>query len=174
VEAVNANPGEYHSGRQLFTIEDNSRVYAVLPASTAQAVRIEPGAPAIVRTTNGLDGDQVRSTVEAVLDQVQPGTTNFLVKVVIANTGYRLHAGMPVTGVVALPPVRGVEIPVSAFADDDRTSVYAIRAGVVRKISVRVRANDGASAVVLGLQAGTRVVTDAQSTNVSPGDQVHV
>jgi multidrug efflux pump subunit AcrA (membrane-fusion protein) len=35
VDAVNANPGEYPSGRELFTIEQISNVYAVLPASTA-------------------------------------------------------------------------------------------------------------------------------------------
>jgi HlyD family secretion protein len=48
VDSVNANPGEYPSGRQLFTIEQNSRVYAVLPASTAQVLSVRRGAAASV------------------------------------------------------------------------------------------------------------------------------
>ena len=172
VEAVNANEGEYPSGRQLFTLEDNVRVYAVLPASTVQAVRVEPGAPATIRT-HGSD-EEARGSVQAVLDQIQPGTTNFLVKVLVANPAHRLHAGMPVTGVVALPAVNGTVIPVSAFTDDDRSSVYVVRADVVQKISVHERANDGAFAAVAGLQGNVRVVKDAQSTNVAPGDQVGI
>ena len=171
VEAVNANPGEYPSGRQLFTLEENSRVYAVLPASTAQAVRIEPGAAATIQTS-GAAGVRVSGTVEAVLDQIQPGTTNFAVKVLLENSAYRLHAGMPVVGVVALPAVRGIVIPVSAFADDDRTSVLAVVNGDVKKVTVTQAASDGTSAAVLGLAGGIRVVTDAASTSVAPGDRV--
>ena len=171
VEAVNANPGEYPAGRQLFTLEENARVYAVLPASTAQAVRIVPGAAATI-TTNGPDAEHFAGTVEAVLDQIQPGTTNFSVKVIVPNPEYRLHAGMPVIGLVALPRIPGVVIPISAFTSDDRTAVYAVRDDIVQTVSVHEHGDNGTSAVVTGLSAGERVVTDAQSTNVAAGDRV--
>ncbi len=44
VANVNIDPGEYPSGRQLFTIEENAHVYAILNASSSQAFKIREGA----------------------------------------------------------------------------------------------------------------------------------
>jgi len=170
VDAVNANPGEYPSGRQLFTIEQTSNVYALLPTSTAQVVQIRPGAAAAVVAAGSTQKD--RGTVVAVLDELQPGTTNFTVKVLVPNPTGQLHAGMPVTGAVDLPPVRGIEIPVTAFVDDTHTSVYSVDNDVVRTAAVRDVEDDGANAIVTGISAGTVVVKDVESANVGNGDHV--
>ena len=39
----NLNPGEYPSGRQIFTLEDNATVFAVLTASATEAYQIRAG-----------------------------------------------------------------------------------------------------------------------------------
>ena len=170
VDAVNANPGEYPSGRQLFTIEAIDRVYANLPASSAQVLQIRQGAPATISSGNGARSD--RGTVAAVLDQVQPGTTNFTVKVLVPNPDYHLHAGMPVTGTVSEPAARGIVIPVTAFVDDTRTSAYLVSNGVVRMQTVREVIDDGRNAVVTGIPAGASVVADASGAAVGNGDRV--
>jgi multidrug resistance efflux pump len=170
VDAVNANPGEYPLGRQLFTIEQTSSVYALLPTSTAEVVQIRSGAGASVVTAGSTQKD--RGTVVAVLDELQPGTTNFTVKVLVPNADGHLRAGMPVTGAVDLPPVRGIEIPVTAFVDDTHSSVYAVDDNVVRTTAVRDVKDDGANAIVTGISGGTVIVKDVESANVGNGDHV--
>lgn len=172
VDAVNANPGEYPSGRQLFTIEEVDRVYALLPASTAQAVQLRPGAHATIVARGSTRKDP--GTVVAVLDQVQPGTTNFTVKVQLANPDVHLHSGMPLTGIVDEPSVRGIVVPVTAFVDDTRQSVYIVVNGVARTRSVSEVKDDGKNAVVTGLPSGTVVVKDVEQSNVGNGDRVRI
>jgi len=176
VDSVNANPGEYPSGRQLFTIEQNDRVYAVLPASTAQVISVRRGAAASVEINTSYSANprwhKDRGVVDAVLDQVQPGTTNFTVKVLVNNADQHLHAGMPVNGFVDLPTVRGIIIPDTAFIDDTRTTVYTVDAGVVHQKSVDETADDGARAVVTGIQAGELVIQNVTTITVGNGDRV--
>lgn len=172
VDAVNANPGEYPSGRQLFTIEQIENVYAVLPSSTAQVVQLKPGAAATIVASGSQRRD--RGTIAAILDQVQPGTTNFTVKVLVSNADEHLHAGMPVTGNVDEPEVRGIVIPVSAFVDDTHQSVYVVSDGVVHVQKVTEIKGDGTNAVVSGIVAGTVVVKDVGATTVGNGDRVQV
>jgi len=170
IDAVNANPGEYPSGRQLFTEEQVNQVYAILPASTAQAVQIRNGAAATITATGSTRTDH--GTVAAVLDQVQPGTTNFTVKVLVANPDDHLRAGMPVTGVVDEPPLSGVIVPLTAFLDDSRTAVYVVSNGEVRTQTVSEVNDDGTNAVVRGLAAGAHVVKDVTTATVGNGDRV--
>jgi RND family efflux transporter MFP subunit len=170
VDAVNANPGEYPSGRQLFTIEQISSVYALLPTSTAQVVQIQNGASVALTTTASTHQDSGK--VVAVLDALQPGTTNFTVKVLVANPDGHLHAGMPVTGVVTLPPVSGIEIPVTAFVDDTHDGVYTVVNGVVNTTNVREVKNDGTNSIVTGLNAGATIVSNVDEASVGNGDRV--
>jgi multidrug efflux pump subunit AcrA (membrane-fusion protein) len=170
VDAVNANPGEYPSGRQLFTIEQISSVYALLPTSSAQVVQIRTGAPATLTTGGNARKDS--GTGVAVLDALQPGTTNFTVKVLVPNADGHLHSGMPVTGDVALPAVSGIEIPVTAFIDDTHASVYVVDNDVVKTTTVRDVKDDGTNAIVTGLTAGTTIVSDVDSVDVGNGDRI--
>jgi multidrug efflux pump subunit AcrA (membrane-fusion protein) len=170
VDAVNANPGEYPTERQLFTIEQLSSVFALLPSSTAQVVQVRSGASVAISLA-GVP-QTMTGKVAAVLDALQPGTTNFTVKVLVPNPNGILRSGMPVTGVVALPPVSGIEIPMTAFVDDTHTSVYAIENNVARSHAVHDVKDDGTHAIVTGLTAGTEIVSDVDSSNVGNGDRV--
>jgi HlyD family secretion protein len=170
IDAVNANPGEYPSGRQLFTEEQIDQVYAVLPASTVQALDIRSGATAQVSTGAGRRTD--RGTVAAVLDQVQPGTTNFTVKVILSNADYHLRAGMPVTAIVNEQPVSGITIPVAAFIDDTRATVYVVSNGIARTHPVAEVKDDGKTAVVTGLPANSVVIANVAQAGVGNGDRV--
>jgi HlyD family secretion protein len=172
VDAVNANPGEYPSARQLFTIEQISSVYALLPTSTAQVVQIRSGAPVTLTSGGNANAQKDLGKVVAVLDALQPGTTNFTVKVLVPNADGHLHAGMPITGDVALPPVTGIEIPVTAFIDETNTSVYVVDNDVVKTTTVRDVKDDGTHAIVTGLTAGTTIVSDVDSANVGNGDRI--
>jgi RND family efflux transporter MFP subunit len=176
IDSVNANPGEYPSGRQLFTLEQNAKVYAVLPASTAQVLAVRRGAEATVEVNTSYNANpqshKDHGIVDAVLDQVQPGTTNFTVKVLVDNSDGHLHAGMPVTGFVNLPPASGLVIPVTAFIDDTHTTLYTVDGGVVHQKSVTELADDGAHAVVSGVAQGEMVVANVDATTVGNGDRV--
>ncbi|HEX3468460.1 MAG TPA: efflux RND transporter periplasmic adaptor subunit [Candidatus Elarobacter sp.] len=172
IDAVNANPGEYPSGRQLFTEEQIDRVYAILPASTTQALDVRIGAAATIVAGTGRRRDG--GTVTAVLDQIQPGTTNFTIKVLVPNADAHLRAGMPVTARVDEQPVSGVTVPVAAFVDDSRSSVYVVSNGVARSHTVSELQDDGKTAVVTGLPAGSVVVADVAAANVGNGDRVSV
>ena len=175
IDAVNANPGEYPSGRQLFTLEQNDKVYAILPASTAEALNIRDGARASIevqsRSSANTVGDKIAGTVESVLDQIEPGTTNFTIKVILDNANHRLRAGMPVNGFVDLPPSHGLVIPTSAFIDDTRSTVYTIDSGVVHQKTVREIADDGTHAAVSGIHAGDVVIKDVNAVTVGNGDR---
>ena len=170
VDAVNANPGEYPTGRQLFTIEQMSNVYALLPTSTAQVTQVQSGADASIVVAG--DTRKIAGRVAAVLDQLQPGSSNFTVKVLVPNTTGTLHAGMPVTGTVALPTVTGVMIPVTAFVDDTKTAVYVVDNGTAKQQSVQEVKDDGTNAIVTGLAAGAVIVKDVDAANVANGDTV--
>jgi RND family efflux transporter MFP subunit len=176
VDSVNANPGEYPSSRQLFTIEQNSKVYAILPASTAQVLSIRKGAAASVAINTSYAANpqthKDRGVVDAVLDQIEPGTTNFTVKVLVDNADNHLRAGMPVTGFVDLPVVGGLIIPMTAFVDDTHTTVYTVDAGTVHLKTVTENAEDGTSALVTGVSSGELVVKNVSATTVGNGDRV--
>ncbi len=172
VDAVNANPGEYPTSRELFTIEQTDEVYAVLPSSTAQVTQIHTGANATIVAAGSTRRDA--GHVVAVLDQIEPGTTNFTVKVLIANADGHLHGGMPVTGTVSLPPVTGVEVPMTAFVDDTKTSIYTVVGGTVHTQAVTEVSDDGKNAIVNGVSAGTTVVQNVEATTVGTGDRVAV
>ncbi|HTV73283.1 MAG TPA: efflux RND transporter periplasmic adaptor subunit [Candidatus Acidoferrales bacterium] len=176
VESVNANPGEYPSGRQLFTLEQNAQVYALLPASSAQVLSVRRGAAASIEVNTSYNANaqphKDHGTVDAILDQIEPGTTNFIVKVLVGNADAHLHAGMPVTGWVDLPPLRGVIVPVTAFIDDTRTTLYTVDDGVVHQKSVTEVGDDGLNAVVTGVSPGELVVKDVNDTTVGNGDRV--
>ncbi len=169
VAAINANVGEYPAGRQLFTIDDDAEKYAILSASSSEALRIRGGESVAVSVPDGTV--RAPGRVEAVLDQLSPGSTNYTVKVRMADVPRALRSGMPVAGVVHLPALDGVVVPTTAFTDPMRTAVYVVRGGKARQQTVHDDAEDGTNAVVRGLPTGVRVVTDGQG-GVGDGDAV--
>ena len=146
-------------------------MFALLPTATSQVVQIPDRRSGVDHRfrQSGLD----HGKVVAVLDELRPGTTNFTVKVLVPNADGHLHAGMPVTGDLTLPPVNGIEIPVSAFIDDTHSTVYAVENGVAKTVDVHDVRDDGTNAIVTGIAAGTRIVSNVDSANVGNGDHVN-
>jgi len=157
----NLNPGEFPGTRQIFTLQQMDRVYAVLNGSGSQVVGVQAGSRAIISST---DRATLKATgnVVAVLDELTPGSTNFTIKVVLPNPRGVFHAGMVVSGLVSLPPTHGIRIPVTAFNDDTDTTVQIVSDGVVKTVNVTMVAQDGKNAVVQGLPLRSNVVINGQ------------
>jgi len=167
----NLNPGEYPGTRQIFTLQQVDPLYAVLQASGQQVAQIGPGAHATIAVSD-LGGKKVSGPVVGILNQIVPGSTNFEVKVQLDNSRGKLRPGMAVLGNVDLPRVSGVRVPVTAFTSPNRDRVLSVDAqGLVHTLQVSEVADDGKLAVVRGVTAGTRIVTDGQSS-VGDGEKV--
>jgi multidrug efflux pump subunit AcrA (membrane-fusion protein) len=157
----NLNPGEYPGTRQIFTLQETDKVYAVLNGAGAEIVGVTAGTPVKIQSTDSalLQGT---ARVSAVLDQVTPGSTNFVIKAVLQNPAGFFHSGMVITGLVARPATSGLRIPRTAFVDDSQSSVETIVDGVVKTIPVTMIAEDRTNAVVQGLYSGQTVIANGQ------------
>ena len=157
----NLNPGEYPGTRQIFTLQEIDNVYAVLNGGGAQVIGVRPGSLARI-----VSSDQATlhgtARVAAVLDQITPGSTNFVIKAVLPNPAGAFHSGMVITGMVAHPTTSGVSIPVTAFVDDTQTTVQTLANGVVKTLPVTMVAQDGKNAIVRGIDAGQRIIANGQ------------
>ncbi len=160
----NLNPGEYPGARTIFTIQQLDHVYAELNASSADTFAIPVGAPVSLSAAGATRS--YTGKVVAVLGQVTPGSTDFTVKVLVANPDGKLQSGIPVTASAALPPVRGVGIPTTAFLDDTHTSVMVaddeLVDTVAKLVHVKELGSDGTTSVVSGLKPGQTVVSNGQ------------
>jgi HlyD family secretion protein len=157
----NLNPGEYPGSRTIFVVQQDDPVFAELNASSSDVFRVHTGA-LVALTIPGQPNARYQGTTIGVLGQVSPGSTNFTVKVLVRNTKGALAAGLPVTGVIALPSASGVGIPVTAFLDDSHTSVMIDKDGTAARSSVREVANDGTTSIIEGLKSGTTVISNGQ------------
>jgi RND family efflux transporter MFP subunit len=169
----NINPGEYPGTRQIFTLQQIDPVYVVLHGSSSQVEHVPPGAR--VSFASPIPGHSaMNGRVVGVLDQINPGSTDFQVKAVVANPAGMLRPGVAVEAEVALAPLRGVIVPTTAFTDDRQSNVMVLTPDHKAKL-VRVTAlgTAGALATVAGLPAGTRVITNGQ-LGVAPGQAVAV
>lgn len=166
----NLNPGEYPGSRTIFVLQQTDPVYAELNASSADVFRVKNGAP-VSLTIPGEPGSGYRGAVVGVLGQVQPGSTNFTVKVLVRGTQGRLAAGLPVTGVIALTPATGISIPTTSFLDDSHSSVMADRDGTATVMKVREVASDGTTSIVTGLSNGQIVISNGQ-LGITPGEDL--
>lgn len=168
----NLNPGEYPGTRQLFTVQQVDPVYAILHGSGAQVAQIQAGTTARISAADLAGHAPFQGRVVGVLNQINPGSTDFQVKVVIANPQHTLRPGMAVLGTVPLPTVNGIAVPQTAFIDDNHNSLMTVGANdVVKTQHVTEVASDGTTSIVTGLSAGARVVNNGQIT-VGDGEQV--
>lgn len=166
------NPGEYPGSRQLFTLQQTDPVFAVVRGSGAQIARMRVGAPVDV-DINDLRAKPYHGTVAAVLNQVNPGSTDFIVKVVLKNPTGLIRPGMAVSTNISMPTLHGIRVPTTAFADDTNSSVLVVRNGVVATAKVHDIGGDGTTSVVSGLAPGTRVISDGQA-GYADGQEVAV
>ncbi|MBV9717800.1 MAG: efflux RND transporter periplasmic adaptor subunit [Candidatus Eremiobacteraeota bacterium] len=168
----NINPGEYPGSRQIFTLQQVDPIYAVLHASSEEVARIVNGAPAAIRAADLTGRASFTGRVVGVLNQINPGSTDFQVKVLLANPGQRLRPGMVVQGTIATLPIRGVRVPVTAFTDDNHDAVMAIEADdTVKTVRVSEIGTDGTVSVVSGVAAGARIVSNGQMS-LGDGEKV--
>jgi len=161
----NLNPGEYPGTRTIFTLQQLDNVYAELNASSVDTFAIPVGAP-VTLSVAGTSSLSYTGKVVAVLGQVAPGSTNFTVKVLVANPDERLQSGIPVTAVTSLPPVTGVGIPTTAFLDETHTTVMIaddeLVDTVAKTVHVRELGSNATTSVVTGIKAGQSVVSNGQ------------
>jgi HlyD family secretion protein len=174
----NLNPGEYPGTRQIFTLQETDKVYAVLNGSGGEIVGVQTGSPVKIVSSDRatLHGT---AAVSAVLDQVTPGSTNFVIKAVLANPKDLFRSGMVVTGLVSRPTTSGISIPRTAFNDDTQTTVQTIvdpppnaatqtgpnapkQPQIIKTIPVTMVSEDDKNAVVQGLHDGQIVVLNGQ------------
>lgn len=168
----NINPGEYPGNRQIFTLQQVEPIYAVLHASSEEIARIGNGAAATITAADVNGNATFYGHVAGVLNQINPGSTDFQVKVLLANPGYHLRPGMVVQGSVATLPVRGVRVPVTSFTDDNHDAVMEIQPGdTVKTVRVSEIGTDGTTSVVAGIAAGTRLVSNGQMS-LGDGEKV--
>ncbi|MGB8965989.1 MAG: efflux RND transporter periplasmic adaptor subunit [Candidatus Cybelea sp.] len=167
----NLNPGQYPGSQTIFTVQQLDPVYAQLNASSEDVFRIRRGATVAISVA-GVDSAIYRGRVNAVLGQVEPGSTNFTVQTILPNPGLRLKSGMAVTGDVSLPTVRGIGIPATAFLDDAHDSVMVVDGNGKAKLqNVKEKGNDGKTAIVTGLASGTHVISNGQ-LGITAGQQI--
>jgi len=161
----NMNPGEYPGSRTIFTLQQLNNVYAELNASSSDTFAIPVGAP-VTMSVAGAGGRSYSGHVVAVLGQVTPGSTNFTVKVLVANPDEKLQSGIPVTADINLPAVTGVGIPTTAFLDDTHTTVMLADDELVdvvaKQTNVKEIGSDGTTSIVTGIKAGQSVVSNGQ------------
>jgi multidrug efflux pump subunit AcrA (membrane-fusion protein) len=168
----NFNPGEYPGTRQLFTLQQVDPVYAVLHGSGAEVANIQPGVRAEVLAADLGIHSTFAGTVVGVLNQINPGSTDFQVKVVVPNPFRRLRPGMAIVGTVPLPAVRGIVIPETAFTDDNHNSVMTVQSdGTLKTTSVTEIGSDATDSIVTGIVSGTRILKDGQQS-VGDGQKV--
>lgn len=167
----NLNPGEYPGNRQIFTLQQVKPAYAVLRGSAAQVAGISTGSMAKISVV-GAARTQLTGRVVGVLNEIQPGSTQFQVKVLLRNEDESLRPGMAVQGNVSLPAVRGVRIPETAFTDDNHDAVQIVQPdSTVKTVKVSELASNGTTSVVAGIASGTRVVSNGQSS-IGDGEKV--
>jgi multidrug efflux pump subunit AcrA (membrane-fusion protein) len=157
----NINPGEYPGSRTIFVLQQVDPVYAELNASSADVFRVQRGAVVALKIPGEPSGGY-RGTVVGVLGQVEPGSTNFTVKVIVPGADGKLAAGLPVTGTISLPAASGIGIPSTSFLDDSHTTVMVDRDDTATQITVREIASDGKTSIVTGLKAGEIVISNGQ------------
>ncbi len=167
----NLNPGEYPGSRTIFTVQELDPVYAELNASSEQVFRIQRGA-AVSVSVAGVNAPPYRGRVNAVLGQVQPGSTNFTVEAILGNPGLKLKSGMAVTATIDLPTVSGIGVPATSFLDDSHQTLLTVGSDNTAKLAkVTERGSDGRTSVVAGLPAGTEVISNGQ-LGITPGQQL--
>jgi len=157
----NLNPGEFPGSRQIFTLQETDRVYAMLSGGASQIVGVRNG-ERVRLSSSSLPGKTMNGTVVGVLNAVNPGSTNFVVKTEVDNARAWLKPGMVVSGTVPLPGGQGIRIPVTAFLDTTNSTVQVVRDGVVHTVQVTDLNQDAHNAIVAGLQPGETVVANGQ------------
>jgi RND family efflux transporter MFP subunit len=168
----NLNPGEYPGNREIFTLQQINPIFAVLHASSEEIARIENGGLTTVTAADLSGNEQFTGRVVGVLNEINPGSTDFEVKVLLQNPQHKLRPGMVVQGAIATVPISGVRVPVTAFTDDNHDALMTVQPdNSIKTVQVAEVGSDGTISVVTGLASGTRIVSNGQAS-IGDGEKV--
>jgi RND family efflux transporter MFP subunit len=170
--------GEFvEPGRVLFEISDETRVWVEASLTPEEAVGIEQGNPARVR----LGGEWLAGTVIQSHHALNETTRTLAVRIEVPNPDERLHPGLFVeTRIEAARPVEALALPQEAVVrspDGDWMIFVEDEPDHYRPVEVEVTDTVQGIAVIEGVPAGTRVVTQGaffiQSELAKSGFDVH-
>ena len=123
---------------------------------------------------NDLSGNaRFSGHVTGVLNEINPGSTDFQVKVLLANPAPALRPGMVVQGDIATDSDRAAFASRStAFTDDNHDAVMIVQSDdTIKTVKVTELASDGTTSVIAGIPSGTRIVSNGQ-TSLGDGEKV--
>jgi len=181
IGARQASVGERLSvGDKLYTVIEDSKVYAVFPVPENQAMTIVDGMPVDI-TVPALGNRVLRSTISTVSPLLDPQSGNLTVRSLLSNSDSSLKPGLFIRVRIQTGATRKVIlIPESAFASQDSSkgTLFLVRDGHAFKQQVTVNAissgpDAGKFEVRSGLAAGD-IVIDEPSPVLQDGEEVHV
>jgi cobalt-zinc-cadmium efflux system membrane fusion protein len=152
-------PGAY---QPLFVITDPTRLWVLLDVTELDMTRLRPG-QAIVLRTPAYPDKSFAGMVEVVGDALDPTTRTVKVRGRVPNPDRLLKAEMYVTAEIQSDDATGVDIPASAvFIRGSQPFVFVEQSpGRYARRQIRLGPeHDGQIAVLAGVGAGQRVVTE--------------
>ncbi|MGD2112389.1 MAG: efflux RND transporter periplasmic adaptor subunit [Gammaproteobacteria bacterium] len=164
-------------GRVLFEISDESVLWVEAHLTPDEAAGIRAGAPATV----SVDGHRVEGRVARVHHALDEDTRTLGVRIEIPNPRDRLHPGLFVdVRIESDTRAAALALPARAVLRDphgDWVVFVEEPANVFEAREVEVTSTSGNHAVIEGLAAGTRVVTEGafflQSELAKSGFEIH-
>jgi HlyD family secretion protein len=132
----------------------------VVPLPESQIGQVSAGQP-VKLAVEAYPNQDFSGAVKAVAPSVDPRSRSVVMRVEIADPGYKLKAGMFAQVALASPPKRGVLlVPREAIVGrSGENAVYLVADGRARRQVVQIGVTDGRSTEVLaGLSEGAEVV----------------
>ncbi len=168
-----ADPGTYvQAGTPIAQIAVLDKLRVQANVAQADLPQIGLGDPVDVVLPTGAVLHGRVSSVQPVAD---PSTHTAMVETIVENSHGSLQPGGFVRVTIHVPGAAtssGDAIPAAALVGGANGSlVYIIENGTAVPVRVVVLSNDGATAIVRGLQSGANVITDG-AANLQPGQAV--
>jgi cobalt-zinc-cadmium efflux system membrane fusion protein len=146
----------------LFVVTDPSRLWVQVDVGEAQAGRVKPGSPLIVRS-QGFPGRTFAGRIEVVSEALDPGTHTLRLRGALDNPDRSLKAYMFVSVDLPQTEIPEVRVPAKAvFLKNDRHFVFVeVKPGKYQRKQVKIGGEYGSSiGVAEGLAPGDRVVCE--------------
>jgi multidrug efflux pump subunit AcrA (membrane-fusion protein) len=167
------DPGTYvQAGTPIAQIAvlDKLRVQANVAQGDLQKIGLGDLVDVVLPT-----GALIHGRVSSIQPVADPATHTAMVEAIVENPHDRLQPGGYVRVTIHARGTannRGDAIPTTALVGGANGSlVYVITDGAAQPVRVNVLSNDGATAIVLGLHSGARVITDG-AADLQPGQLV--
>jgi len=146
----------------LFVVTDPSRLWVQVDVGEAQAARVKPGSPLVIRS-QAFPGQTFPGRVEVVAEALDPTTHTLRVRGALDNSARNLKAYMFVSVELPQTEVAEVRVPAKAvFLKKDRHFVFVeVEPGKYQRKQVKIGGEYGSSiGVAEGIAPGDRVVCE--------------